>query len=273
MLNKMKWLLCLACLVTPVLAAETALHRAVKTDGIAAVQRLLPGAELDARDKEGKTPLFVAAEADRMDIVRVLAEAGASLLITDAQQNTLLHVAALRGNGELAGFLIENKANLALKNKRGLLPVDIAEAAGNREIVRLLVANGSPAPRGQWNALTLVLYGLYLAISIALTVWVARTLSKNGRLFLVDTFAGNEKLADAVNHLLVVGFYLINIGYLTLALREKEKPKTVEDTIETLSLKVGAVLVILGCMHFFNLFMFGRLRRKVAAKAELKAQA
>ena len=153
------------------------------------------------------------------------------------------------------------------------MPVDLAEAAGNRDIVRLLVANGSPAPRGQWNALTLVLYGLYLTISIALTIWVARTLGKNGRLFLVDTFGGNEKLADAVNHLLVVGFYLINVGYLTLALREKEKPKTVEDTIETLSLKVGMVLLILGCMHFFNMFMFGRLRRKVAAKAELKAHA
>ncbi len=257
----------------PAFAAETALHRAVRTDGVASVQKLIPGAALDARDKEGKTPLFVAAEADRVDLVRILADAGAALNPTDAQQNTLLHVAALRGNTELAVYLIDAKANVHAKNRRNLLPVDIAEAAGNREIVRLLIANGSPAPRGQWNALTLVLYGLYLAISIALTVWVARTLSKNGRIFLVDAFVGNEKLADAVNHLLVVGFYLINIGYLTLALREKEKPKTVEDTIETLSLKVGMVLLILGCMHFFNMFMFGRLRRKVAAKAELKAHA
>src|SRR5688572_32697824 len=62
-------------------------------------------------------------------------------------------------------------------------------------------------------------YLTYLAISIALTVWVARTLHKNGRIFLVDSFHGNESLADSVNHLLVVGFYLINIGYVTLALR------------------------------------------------------
>ena len=62
-------------------------------------------------------------------------------------------------------------------------------------------------------------YLSYLTISIALTVWVARTLHKNGRIFLVDSFLGNEKLADSVNHLLVVGFYLINIGYVTLALK------------------------------------------------------
>ena len=55
-------------------------------------------------------------------------------------------------------------------------------------------------------------YALYLAISIALTVWVAKTLHKNGRLFLVDAFHGNEPLADSINHLLLVGFYLINVG-------------------------------------------------------------
>src|SRR5947209_19360890 len=62
-------------------------------------------------------------------------------------------------------------------------------------------------------------YLLYLAISVALTVWVARTLHKNGRIFLVDVFHGNEPLADSVNHLLVVGFYLINLGYVSLALK------------------------------------------------------
>ncbi len=54
-----------------------------------------------------------------------------------------------------------------------------------------------------------VTYVVYLLLSIALTVWVARTLFKNGRIFLVDVFHGNEALADSVNHLLVVGFYLI----------------------------------------------------------------
>jgi hypothetical protein len=62
-------------------------------------------------------------------------------------------------------------------------------------------------------------YVAYLAISLAVTVWVARTLHRNGRIFLVDAFHGNAALADSVNHLLVVGFYLINFGYVTLALR------------------------------------------------------
>ena len=104
-------------------------------------------------------------------------------------------------------------------------------------------------------------YVAYLLISIGLTVWVARTLHKNGRIFLVDSFLGNEQLADSVNHLLVVGFYLINIGYVSLALKTAAVITTSRAAIELLSDKMGMVLLILGFMHFFNLFVFSRIRR------------
>jgi len=105
-------------------------------------------------------------------------------------------------------------------------------------------------------------YVLYLVISVALTVWVARTLHKNGRLFLVDAFHGNEPLADSINHLLVVGFYLINVGYVTLALKYGDKPADLQQLFEALSTKVGAVLLILGGMHFFNLYVFSKMRKR-----------
>jgi hypothetical protein len=105
-------------------------------------------------------------------------------------------------------------------------------------------------------------YLIYLAISIALTIWVARTLHKNGRVFLVDVFHGNEQLADSVNHLLVVGFYLINFGYVSLALKLGYAVSTAQEGIEALSVKVGMVLLVLGGMHFFNLFIFSRMRHR-----------
>ena len=112
------------------------------------------------------------------------------------------------------------------------------------------------------NFMTVWTYLAYLAISIALTVWVARTLHKNGRIFLVDSFLGNEGLADSVNHLLVVGFYLVNIGYVSLALRFGAKAVDAQSGLETLSTKVGLVLLVLGGMHFFNLYLFSKLRRR-----------
>jgi len=109
---------------------------------------------------------------------------------------------------------------------------------------------------------TVVTYLLYLSLSIALTVWVAHTLHKNGRVFLVDVFQGREALADSVNHLLVVGFYLINLGYVSLAVQIGYRVDTSQSSIEALSYKVGMVLLVLGGMHFVNLYVFSRMRRR-----------
>ncbi|WP_406696429.1 hypothetical protein V5E97_36100 [Singulisphaera sp. Ch08] len=111
-------------------------------------------------------------------------------------------------------------------------------------------------------------YVAYLTISIGLTIWVARTLVKNGRVFLIDAFLENERLADSVNHLLVVGFYLVNFGYVSLALKYGDRPVDLAGAIETLSTKVGVVLLVLGGMHFFNLYLFSRLRRRSMLRSQ-----
>jgi hypothetical protein len=111
-------------------------------------------------------------------------------------------------------------------------------------------------------------YAVYLALSLALTVFVARTLHKNGRVFLVDSFQGNESKADSVNHLLVVGFYLINIGFVSLALKFGQPAHSAREAIEYLSWKVGIVALVLGAMHFFNMFVFSSMRRSAADRLE-----
>jgi hypothetical protein len=119
---------------------------------------------------------------------------------------------------------------------------------------------------GGWNmyinndTTIVVSYLVYLLISVTLTVWVARTLHKRGAIFLVDAFQGNAELAASVNHLLVVGFYLINIGFVTLALKSNATVTSSRAAIEMLSDKLGFILLVLGGMHFFNLFVFSRIR-------------
>jgi hypothetical protein len=105
-------------------------------------------------------------------------------------------------------------------------------------------------------------YIVYAVASLGMTIWVARTLHKNGRVFLVDAFHGNTELADSVNHLLVVGFYLINIGFVSLFLKTAEEIEGLRGGIELFSGKFGVVLVVLGIMHFFNLFVFSRIRKR-----------
>lgn len=107
-----------------------------------------------------------------------------------------------------------------------------------------------------------VSYLAYLAISAAVTIWVGRALYRNGKVFLVEAFHGNDELADSVNHLLVTGFYLVNAGYMTLALRTGDTLANARQAIELVCDKTGLVLLVLGVMHFFNLYVLNRLRKR-----------
>ena len=108
----------------------------------------------------------------------------------------------------------------------------------------------------------LVAYVLYLLIAVPLTIWVGSTLSRNGRLFLVDVFDGKEELAQAVNKLLVVGFYLLNLGVVALYLRIGDTLADAREVIEVLSVKMGVVLLMLGIVHLVNVYVFNKIRRR-----------
>jgi hypothetical protein len=110
-----------------------------------------------------------------------------------------------------------------------------------------------------WKLFT---YGVYVLLSVALTIWVGRTLHRNGRVFLLDVLEGNSDLADSVNHLLVVGFYLVNLGFVSLALTEDAVGLTATGAVELLSRKIGLVLLVLGALHLGNVFVLSRMRRR-----------
>ena len=110
-------------------------------------------------------------------------------------------------------------------------------------------------------------YVTYLILVALITVFVARTLSKNGAVFLIDGFGGNESLARSINHLLVVGFYLVNLGFAMLQLETHKNIETLDQALAFLSGKIGFVMMILGVVHFFNLiainmFKNGQLKRQ-----------
>ncbi len=104
---------------------------------------------------------------------------------------------------------------------------------------------------------------IYLVFSIGLTIWVAHTLSKNGLVFLVECFGHDEILARSTNHLLVVGFYLVNLGWILLTLRFGSEPESMADVFRFLSSKIGLVVLVLGAMHFFNMNAIAKFGRKV----------
>ncbi|MEC3914489.1 hypothetical protein [Nocardia sp. CDC160] len=109
--------------------------------------------------------------------------------------------------------------------------------------------------------LVVVTYVTYAIVSLVLTFWVARTLHHTGARFLVDVMNGDTDLAEVVNHLLVIGFWLVNAGFVALALRISGPVVDVRAAIEELASKLGMVLLVLGGMHFANLIALNKIRR------------
>lgn len=108
---------------------------------------------------------------------------------------------------------------------------------------------------------THVSYAAYLAISIAVTIWVARVLSQSGEIFLIRCFGQDHELAQSTNRLLVIGFYLVNLGFISYRLGGW-KVDTV-DLIPELGSRIGVSLLVLGLMHFANMLLIARLGRTV----------
>lgn len=109
---------------------------------------------------------------------------------------------------------------------------------------------------------TVITYIGYLIIAIPLTIWVAKTLHKNGRVFLIRKLKEDTSLADSVNHLLVVGFYLVNLGFVSLYLKIDHAVGNISGVFESLSAKLGVVMLVLGGMHFFNIWLFSRMGKE-----------
>ena len=108
----------------------------------------------------------------------------------------------------------------------------------------------------------LYVYLVYACASIGLTIYLARTLFKNGEVFLEEVFADNPRMATAVNRLLVVGFYLLNLGYAFVTLKAGHEIANRTEGIETLAAKLGCLLLVLGVLHMGNLYLFHRIRRR-----------
>lgn len=116
--------------------------------------------------------------------------------------------------------------------------------------------------------LTVLTYLLYLAVTVPLTVWVGHALSRHGEVFLVDVFHGDTQLARSVNQLLVIGFYLLNLGYVSYFMASSADVQTNRELMEAVSAKVGGVALVIGVIHFGNVWALNAFRRRAILRAQ-----
>lgn len=112
---------------------------------------------------------------------------------------------------------------------------------------------------GNGNGYVLVVYVAYAAVAIGLTAFLARTLFRNGGVFLRDVFGERAAIADAVNRLLVIGFYMFNLGYAFYVLKAGRGMDSF-DAVQFFVNRVGTLLLVLAVMHLVNVLIFWRIR-------------
>jgi hypothetical protein len=110
------------------------------------------------------------------------------------------------------------------------------------------------------NGNVIAVYMAYMAVAIGLTAWLAHTLSSNGAVFLHDVFKDRPGLADAVNRLLVVGFYMLNLGYAFYILRAGDTGLDAFASVQYLVNRLAILLVTLAVIHFVNVLVFWKIR-------------
>lgn len=101
-------------------------------------------------------------------------------------------------------------------------------------------------------------YLIYLPLVIVLTWYVAHTLFKNSKVFMLDIFRGRTELAISTNKLFETGFYLLNLGFALLIMDISYEILDNRTLMEILSTKIGGFCIYLGIMLFFNLYLFFR---------------
>lgn len=106
-----------------------------------------------------------------------------------------------------------------------------------------------------------IVYIVYTLVAIGLTAWLANTLFRAGEVFLADVFDDKPRLAEAVNRLLVVGFYMLNLGYGLYLVRAEQGLGPFE-AVQFLVNRLALLLVSLGIIHFVNVFVFWRIRAR-----------
>jgi hypothetical protein len=113
-------------------------------------------------------------------------------------------------------------------------------------------------------------YSIFALITIYIILWVGRLFHKNGRIFILSLFHKNEQLADTTNNLLLIGYYLFNIGYAVIQLSYWKTIITRNELLSSIATKIGTLVLLLATMHYINMFIIYQLSKNKTNSLPIK---
>ncbi len=109
----------------------------------------------------------------------------------------------------------------------------------------------------------LLTYSIYLLITALIIIKVGFICYKNGNIFVTNLIPNDKEFCTRINKMLLVGYYLINIGYVVISLSDWKKINSFLQMVESISKHTAIIISILALLHYFNLFWITKFIKKI----------
>lgn len=111
--------------------------------------------------------------------------------------------------------------------------------------------------------LNILAYIIYLSITSVIIIKVGKLCYDNGNLFVSQLIPNHEELCHQINKMLLIGYYLLNLGYCAMTLISWEKISTSNQLIEIIATKSAIIILIIGLMHYLNILLLTKYIKKL----------
>ena len=111
--------------------------------------------------------------------------------------------------------------------------------------------------------LNLIAYIIFLTVIIFIIIVVGRLCYRNGNVYVSALLPGHENLCYRVNKMLLLGYYLLNIGYAAMTIVNWETVTSLPQLIELIAFRLALIIGILSVLHYTNIFLLTKYVQKL----------
>ncbi len=111
--------------------------------------------------------------------------------------------------------------------------------------------------------LNVIAYSIYLLITIVIIVHVGKVCYRNGNVYVAELIPDHLDLCHTTNKILLLGYYLMNIGYCAMTLISWQKIIGLTQMIEIIALKTSCIIALIAVMHYLNIYLLTKYIQKL----------
>lgn len=111
--------------------------------------------------------------------------------------------------------------------------------------------------------LNIIGYLIYLSLTSVIIIKVGKLCYDNGNIFVSQLIPNHEELCHQINKMLLMGYYLLNLGYCAMTIISWEKIQYINQLIEIIATKSAIIILTIGIMHYINIILLTKYIKKL----------